>query len=128
MRCSSGILGMDFLQRVGAGISLTAQLLYIGHCPFPLRGQEQEVSEFQRLINAEQTESLCLDREEGEAESVGDWDGTVELAETVTVPPFSVRIARRRVVRRDDSAMSKPLGIRMYWWVQKACQVCIWRG
>jgi len=26
-RCSSGILGMDFLQRVGAGISLTTQSL-----------------------------------------------------------------------------------------------------
>jgi hypothetical protein len=29
-RCSSGILGRDFLQRVEAEISLTAQLLYIG--------------------------------------------------------------------------------------------------
>ena len=93
MRCSSGILGMDFLQRVGAGIGLTAQLLYMGRCPFPLRGQEWEVSEVQRLINAGQTESLCLDQEEWEAESVGDWDGTVELAETVTVTLFSVRIA-----------------------------------
>ena len=35
---------------------------------------------------------------------MGDWDGTVELAETVTVTLFSVRIARRRVVRRNDSA------------------------
>ena len=32
-----------------------------------------------------------------------DWEGTVELAETVTVPPLSVRIARCRVVRRDGS-------------------------
>jgi len=38
------------------------------------------------------------------SEPVGDWDGTVELAETVTVPPLSVRIARCRVVGRDDSA------------------------
>jgi hypothetical protein len=37
-RCSSGILGMDFL-RVGAEISLTDQLLYIDHYSFPLRGQ-----------------------------------------------------------------------------------------
>ena len=36
-RCSSGILGMDFLQWVGAEISLTAQLLHIGHHSFPLK-------------------------------------------------------------------------------------------
>ena len=29
IRCSSGILGMDFLQRVGAEITLTAQVLTI---------------------------------------------------------------------------------------------------
>jgi hypothetical protein len=29
-RCSSGILGMDFLQRVGAEISLTTHSLFIG--------------------------------------------------------------------------------------------------
>jgi len=29
-RCSSGILGMDFLEQVGAEISLTIQSLYIG--------------------------------------------------------------------------------------------------
>jgi hypothetical protein len=40
-RCSSGILGMDFLQQVGAEISLTDQLLYIGHCSSPSNGQEQ---------------------------------------------------------------------------------------
>jgi len=38
---------------------------------------------------------------------VGDWEGTVELAEIVTVPPLSVRIARCRVVRRGDSAVVK---------------------
>jgi hypothetical protein len=32
--CSSGILGMDFLQEVGAEISLTAQSLNIGAVPF----------------------------------------------------------------------------------------------
>ena len=36
-----------------------------------------------------------------------DWGGTVELAETVTVPPLSVRIARCRVVRRDNSTVVK---------------------
>ena len=36
---------------------------------------------------------------------MGEWAGTVELAETVTVPPLSVRIARCRVVvRRNASA------------------------
>jgi len=107
LRCSSGILGMDFLQRVGAEISLTAQLLYIGHCSFPLRGQEADVSTVQRLINAGREESSSLDLEEEKVESVGDWEGTVELAETVTVPPFSVRIARGRVVRCDGSTVVK---------------------
>jgi len=85
-RCSSGILGMDFLQRVGAEISLTAQVVYMDSYSFPLRGQEREVSEFQRLINAGQTGSLCPDQEEEGDGSMGDWEGTVELAETVTLP------------------------------------------
>jgi len=38
---------------------------------------------------------------------VGDWECTVELAETVTVPPLSLRIARCRVVRRDTSTVIK---------------------
>jgi hypothetical protein len=37
--CSSGILGMDFLQQVGTEISVTAQLFYIDPCSFPLRCQ-----------------------------------------------------------------------------------------
>jgi hypothetical protein len=98
---------MDFLQRVGAEISLTAQLVYIDHYSFPLRGQEWEVSEVQRLITAGQTGPLCLDQEEEKAESVGDWEGTAELAETVTVPPLCVRIGRCRVIRRDNSAVVK---------------------
>ena len=65
-RCSPGILGKDFLQRVGAEISLTSQLLCIRRYSFPLKGQELEVSEFLHLITAGQTESLCLDQEEGE--------------------------------------------------------------
>jgi hypothetical protein len=88
IRCSSGILGMDFLQRVGAEISLTAQLLCIGHCSFPLRSQGPEVLALQRLINAEQEESSSLDQEEVGSESVGDWEGTIEFAGTVTVHPF----------------------------------------
>jgi hypothetical protein len=38
---------------------------------------------------------------------VGDWEGTVELAETVTVPPLCARIARCPVIRRDNSAVVK---------------------
>jgi hypothetical protein len=106
-RCSSGILGMDFLHRVGAEISLTAQSLYMGRYSFPLRGQELVFSEVQRLITAGQTRPVCDDRKEGEFGPVGDWQGTVELAETVTVPPLSVRIARFRVVRRNDSMVVK---------------------
>ena len=92
--CSSGILGMDFLQHVGAEISLTAQLLNVGRYSFPLRGREWEVSTVQRLINARSEGLTSLDQEEGESEPVGDWEGTVEVAEAVTVPPHSVRIAR----------------------------------
>ena len=43
-RCSSGILGMDFLHRVGAEISLTAQSLFMGRYSFPLRGHGTGVS------------------------------------------------------------------------------------
>jgi hypothetical protein len=107
IRCSSGIHGMDFLQEVGARISLTDQLFYIGHYSFPLRGQEQGVPRAQRLINAELEGSLSLDKEKTGSESVGDWVGTVELTETVMVPPLSVRIARCRVVRRDSSTVVK---------------------
>jgi len=48
-RCSSGILGMDFLQRVGADFSLTAHSPFIGHCSFPLKSQGQGAPETQRL-------------------------------------------------------------------------------
>jgi len=109
--CSSGILGMDFLQRVGAEISLTAQSLTIGHYTFPLRGREYGVSTVQRLATDGPEGTSRLDQEEGEpskdSEPVGDWEGTVELAETVTVPPLSVRIARCRVVRRGDPISDK---------------------
>ena len=49
---------------------------------FPFKGQEREVSDVRRLINVGQTGSLCPDQEEEGDESVGDWEGTVELAET----------------------------------------------
>jgi len=65
-RCSSGILGMDFLHRVGAEISLTAHSLYMGRYSFPLRGQELRFSEVQCLITAGQTRPVCADRKEGE--------------------------------------------------------------
>jgi len=59
------------------------------------------------LITAGQKEPLDRERDEGGVELVGDWEGTVELAEAVTVPPLSVSIARCRVVRRSDSAVDK---------------------
>ena len=87
-RRSSGILGMDFLQRVGAEISLTAHSLFIGQCSFPLKSQGQGAPETQRLITDGQTEPLGRDQEERGVELVGDWEGTVELAEAVTVLPL----------------------------------------
>ena len=90
-RRSPGILGMDFLQWMGAAISLTAQLLHIGRYSFPLKGQEPKVSEVQGLITAGQTESLRPDQEEREVELVDVCECTVELAGTVTLPPLSVR-------------------------------------
>ena len=63
----------------------------------------------QRLITAGQTESLSPEREEGEAELVGDWEGTVELADNVTAPPLCGRIPRCRVIRQSDSAVVKVL-------------------
>ena len=86
--CSSGILGMDFLQRVGAEIILTAQLLHIGHHSFPLRGQQSGVWTVQRLINGGQKGPSGPGKEECENESGEDWEGTVQLAEAVTVPHF----------------------------------------
>ena len=38
---------------------------------------------------------------------MGEWEGTVELAETLTVPPFSARITRCRVFRRNSSTVVK---------------------
>jgi hypothetical protein len=104
--CSPGILGMDFLQRVGAEISLTTQSLHIGRYSFPLKSREREDPTVRRLINAELGGPPCLGPEDESSEPVADWEGTVELAETVTVPPLSVRIARCGV-RRDDSTVIK---------------------
>ena len=87
-RCSSGILGMDFLQRVGAEISLTPRLLHIGHHSFLLRGQELGVLTVQRLIKGGQKGPSGRGKEECEDEPGEDWEGTVQLAEAVTVPHF----------------------------------------
>jgi hypothetical protein len=106
-RCSSGILGMDFLRQVGAEISLTDQLLHIGHYSFPLNGRVQGVSMVRSLRNSGPAGSSGLDREEGGNEPVENWEGTVELAGAVIVPPLSARIARCRVIRRDDSTVVK---------------------
>jgi len=79
---------MDFLQQEGAQISLTAQSLNIGRYTFPLKGRECGVSKVQHLITAEPEGTSNLNQEVGESEPVWDWEGTVELAEAVTVTTF----------------------------------------
>ena len=61
---------MDFLQQVGAEISLTAHSLFI-ESSFPLKSQGQGSPETQRLITDGQTEPLGLDQEERGVELVG---------------------------------------------------------
>jgi hypothetical protein len=106
--CSSGILGLDFLQQVGAGISLTTLSLTVGDHLFPLPGWTQEASTNQSLANDGWGEATCQPNECNSNEPVEDWVGTVELAEAVTVPPLSGRIARCRVVRRSDLEVEIP--------------------
>jgi len=72
-----------------------------------LRDGEQGVSTVRRLINDGPEGSSSPGAEETESEPVGDWEGTLELAEAVTVPPLSVRIAWCRVVRRNASTVVK---------------------
>jgi hypothetical protein len=100
---SSGILGMDFLQRVGAELSLTARSLIMGRHTIPWTDCTQGVSTVRRLANEGREEpSVSSQEREVDNESVEEWVDTVELAETVTVPPLAGRIARCRVVRRGD--------------------------
>jgi hypothetical protein len=75
IRCSYGILSTDFLQRLGAEISLNAQLLQIDRYTFPLKSQGTEDQTVQLLITAGQKEPSSLGREEGVGELVGDWGG-----------------------------------------------------
>jgi hypothetical protein len=98
---SSDILGMDFLQRVGAEISLTAHSL-IGRHTIPLVDWESRVSTVRSLAYCGQDGPTFLSQESEDDGLVEEWVGTVELAETVTVPPLAGRIARCRVVRRGD--------------------------
>jgi hypothetical protein len=100
--CSSGILGLDFLQRVGAEISLTARSLTIVDHSFPSSGWKQEASTNRSLANDGWDRATFQSNEWESDEPVEDWVGTVELAEAVTVPPLSGRIVRCRVVRRSD--------------------------
>jgi hypothetical protein len=106
--CSSGILGLDFLQQVGAEISLTARSLTIGDHLFPLSGWKQEASTNQSRAHDGWGEATFPPNEWDSDEPVEDWVGTVELAEAVTVPPLSGRIARCRVVRRSDLEVEIP--------------------
>jgi hypothetical protein len=81
---SSGILGMDFLQRVGAEISLTARSLIIGRYTIPLVDWESRVSTVRSLANCGRDGPTFLSQEREDDGLVEEWVGTVELAETVT--------------------------------------------
>jgi hypothetical protein len=106
--CSSGILGLDFLQRVGAEISLTARSLTISDHSFSLSGWKQEASTNRSLANYGWNGATFHSNEWEGDEPEEDLVGTVELAEAVTVPPLSGRIARCRVVRRSDLEVEIP--------------------
>lgn len=58
-RCSSGILCMDFLQQVGAGISLTSHSLSMDCHTFPFTDREGGTPTDPRLANGDQ-EGLAL--------------------------------------------------------------------
>ena len=64
--------------------------------------REPRVSDDQRLASEGHRRLEVDGQQEENGETVDGWVGTVELAGTVTVPPLSARIARCRVVRRDD--------------------------
>jgi hypothetical protein len=112
--CSAGSLGLDFLQKVGADISLTDNSLTIHTKQFSLSSPGLSA-----LASSDSAAPLnpphgLITGGAGKARDLTDgWEdyescmGTVELAETVSVPPLSGRIARGRVVRRGDSANFK---------------------
>jgi hypothetical protein len=79
---------MDFLHLGRAEISLADRVLNIGLYFFPLNGREKGGSTVRRLINAEPKSLPNSDQEEKEYVPVEDWEGTVKLAATVTVPPL----------------------------------------
>jgi hypothetical protein len=102
--CSADILRFDFLQRVGAEISLTDNLLTLRNQRFSLSraGLPARISSDPEVLHESAREpEKALDPREG-------WEederciGTVELAGAVSVPALSGRMARGRVVRRGD--------------------------
>jgi hypothetical protein len=107
--CSAGILGLDFLQRVGAEISLTDNLLTLRNRQFSLSsaGPLANIASDPEVLH-ESTRGPITHESEEALDPTDGWEedesciGTVELAEAVSVPPLSGRIARGRVVRRDD--------------------------
>jgi hypothetical protein len=75
---------------------------------FPLSGWKQEASTNQSLANVGWGEATFQSNEWESDKPVEDWVGTVELAEAVTVPTLSGRIARCRVFRRSDLEVEIP--------------------
>jgi hypothetical protein len=76
-RCSSGILGMDFLQSVGAEISLTSRSLIMDRCSFPLTDWKPDVPTDHRLINGGKKGSEVHNLEERNDEDMKDWVGAI---------------------------------------------------
>jgi hypothetical protein len=111
---SAGILGLNFLQKVGAEISLTDNLLTIHAQHFPLSSAGLSALASQYSIAPQNPPHGLITRGAERALDLADgWEdygsciGTVELAVAVSVPPLSGRIARGRVVRRGDSSEFK---------------------
>jgi hypothetical protein len=112
--CSAGILGLDFLQRVGAEISLADNLLALRNQRFPLSsaGLLARISS-DLEVPQQSARGLITHEPETALDPTDRWTedesciGTVELAEAVSVPPLSGRTARCRVVRRGDSTEFK---------------------
>jgi hypothetical protein len=115
--CSAGILDLDFLQRVGAEISLSDNSLTIRDRRVSLSSASltAQASSDPEVLQ-EPVHGLITHDTAKAPELIDGWEddesciGTVELAETVSVLPLSGRTARGRVVRRGDLTESSNNG------------------